>query len=526
MPDLSYKAKFWFIMLLPLCVGGLLGAIFCAIWAYKALVLGASKKEWFTHRPALTASTMALLYILYLYLTRTVFDVFNCTPRFPPDGRFYLSVANNEQCGVPGGTQVTLLPSAVAGLIVYSFGYPAFVLYVLYTNKEKAMLDQLLRAKGVGDDRLTNPIAFELRQTYGRSYFQFKPDFCFWILAIILRKFFISITAVVFGKNGAFQMAACLLVMFLAYSAQMMFRPYMSAGEYEDVLRSHAESAFSNVVHARLRSQIASIETRGKKRVRRNLLNFEGKVDRSAVLGILTGWLFNYNTIEQLMLFAAVIVCLMGIMYQANTTSTFYPGALDGVTAVVMITIISAIIYYVTVLVTEMVILYNESARTKQLQLAARNKGGDGLSKGGKGAAGPRGQGRLVDNEGELNVGQVEAQTNPLFTSGGGGGGGGMGGAMMGAMGGSADLISQTQGVPTLDLWTLFNFEYLEMQRALEAKNGQLADVRRELESAQAAGGDGGGVRRAAKKSFSPATVGGTSSAASKLRGGMSRSSE
>jgi len=42
------------------------------------------------------------------------------------------------------------------------------------------------------------------------------------------------------------------------------------------------------------------------------------------------------------MLFAAVIVCLMGIMYQANTSSSFYPGALDGVTAVVMIDIIVA----------------------------------------------------------------------------------------------------------------------------------------------------------------------------------------
>jgi hypothetical protein len=94
-------------------------------------------------------------------------------------------------------------------------------------------------------------------------------------------------------------MAACLLIMFLAYSAQMMFRPYMNAGEFEDVLKSHAESAFSSAVHARIRAQIATVEARGKKRVRKNLLNFEGKVDRSAVLGLLTGWLFNYNTIEQ-----------------------------------------------------------------------------------------------------------------------------------------------------------------------------------------------------------------------------------
>ena len=43
------------------------------------------------------------------------------------------------------------------------------------------------------------------------------------------------------------------------------------------------------------------------------------------------------------MIFCAVIVCLMAIMYQANSSSSFYPGALDGVTAVVMITIVSAL---------------------------------------------------------------------------------------------------------------------------------------------------------------------------------------
>ena len=336
-PDLSYKAKFWFIMLLPLSVGSIFALLFVVIWFYKMLVMGQNKDRWFSHKPALVASGLALLYILYLYLTRTVFDVFNCTPTLPPDGYLHLGVAGGERCGVPGGTQMTLLPYAVAGLIVYSFGYPAFVAFVLHKNKEHIMLDQLLKAKGTGDSKLTNPVAFDLRMTYGRSYFQFKPDFCFWVLAIILRKFFIAITAVVFGKNSSFQMAACLLIMFLAYSAQVAARPYMNAAEYDAVLRQHAESAFTNATHARIRTQIASIETRGRKKVRRNLLNFEGKVDRTAALGLLTSWLFNYNTIEQIMLFAAVIVCLMGIMYQANTSSSFYPGALDGVTAVVMI---------------------------------------------------------------------------------------------------------------------------------------------------------------------------------------------
>jgi hypothetical protein len=176
-------------------------------------------------------------------------------------------------------------------------------------------------------------------------------------------------------------MAACLLIMFLAYSAQMMFRPYMNAGEYEAVLKAHVEASFSNATHARIRAQITNIETRGRKKVRKNLLTFEGKVDRGALLGLLTSWLFNYNTIEQLMLFCAVVVCLMGIMYQANENYS-YAGATDGVTAVVMITIIFAIIYYFTVLFTEMAILYNEDNALKKA-LAQQKSGGIGERRGG-----------------------------------------------------------------------------------------------------------------------------------------------
>jgi hypothetical protein len=187
-PDLSYKAKFWFIMLLPIFVSSTFIICFLVILFNKAVISGQNKKEWYIHKPALVASGLALLYILYLYLTRTIFDVFNCTPTMPPDGYLHLSVAGGERCGVPGGTHLTLIPYAVAGLIVYTFGYPAFIFYIIYTNQELVMLDQLLRAKGTGDDRLSNPKAFELRITYGRNWFQFKPDRCYWILVILLRK--------------------------------------------------------------------------------------------------------------------------------------------------------------------------------------------------------------------------------------------------------------------------------------------------------------------------------------------------
>lgn len=82
-----------------------------------------------------------------------------------------------EPCGEPGGTQLTLMPGAVICTLGYVVGYPAFVAYTLYTKREIIMEDQLLRAKGVGQDRLTGPRTYDVRRRYGRLYYQFKPDY-------------------------------------------------------------------------------------------------------------------------------------------------------------------------------------------------------------------------------------------------------------------------------------------------------------------------------------------------------------
>jgi hypothetical protein len=112
---------------------------------------------------------LVLLYFLYLYETRTMLDTFNCAPTEPDDGKEYLQVVF-EACGEPGGTQEKLLPWSLVGLAVYTVGYPAFVLYwVLYRNRFLIMEDQLLRAKGVGNDRLTNPHALDFRRMFGHA---------------------------------------------------------------------------------------------------------------------------------------------------------------------------------------------------------------------------------------------------------------------------------------------------------------------------------------------------------------------
>ena len=74
---------------------------------------------------------------------------------------------------------------------------------------------------GTGWDKLTNPHALWLRRSYGRVYYQFKPSYYFWVLAIIGRKFGISTAALIFRLNSSLQLAMVMLVLFLAYAAQV-----------------------------------------------------------------------------------------------------------------------------------------------------------------------------------------------------------------------------------------------------------------------------------------------------------------
>lgn len=66
----------------------------------------------------------------------------------------------------------------------------------------------------------------------------------------------------------------------------------MGPGTFDYVLRAHKASVFTSAVHARIYASIASIESRGRKRAYKNLMDHQGKVDRSALLGVLTSWLF------------------------------------------------------------------------------------------------------------------------------------------------------------------------------------------------------------------------------------------
>jgi len=487
-PDVSFQQKWTFVMLLPVCLGALFALVHLGMLGYKVLVKG-RRKNLSNHSGTMIAGGLALFYILYLYLTRTILEIFNCAPTDPPDGYEYLS-AVFERCGVPGGTQMRLIVPAIVCLIGYTFGYPAFLAVLFYYRRALIMEDQLLRAKGAGDDHLTNPNAYPTRKAFGRAYYQFKPDTFFWVLAIILRKFFIAFTSLMFRRSGAFQLAASLLIMFLAYAAQVKWNPYMSPQEYEAVLKAHIESSYTSPIHARLRVTLANIENRGKKRTHRNLMTKDGRVDYSAVLGILTTWLFNYNTVEAILLFSAIIVNLMGIMYQAGTvTSTVYRSGRDGITAVIIVVVALTITYFVTVVVTEITILCNEASRRRALAMQRTAKAGAAAASGGKKVAGGTGAGASGGAaaagdkaDGDFNAGNVENQMNPMFL-----GTGGVGAP--GSASSANEAIMAQREPPSVDLWRVFQSSYTDLHTQVEALTTQLQAAKLEAQRLQMAGG-------------------------------------
>lgn len=273
-------------------------------------------------------------------------------------------------------------------------------------------------------------------------------------------------------QNPAFQLAAALLVMFCAYAAQVKFYPYMSPGDMEEVIKDHERRAFTSALHARLRATIAGIQTRGRRRVKKNLLNKEGKVDTAALLGVLRNWLFNYNTVEEILLFSACIVCLMGIMYGAQgKKSTFYADARDAVTAVVMTVVIVSIIYYLVVVITEITVMAGETNRRKA---AAKQAAKDKVS----GKQTPELKKKKSMTEEEFNVGDVASAMNPMFLQ-KGAGNGGDGGPEMGmstATTQAADAIRAMREPPgSVELWSIYQTTYSELLDRVTAMRNQLS---------------------------------------------------
>ena len=86
-----YKTKWLFVMALPLAATLMFLVAHVAQLCKKRCIQG-RRKDLHHHVNLLVATFMVMFYYMYLYLTRTTLDVFNCAPTDPPDGHEYLEV--------------------------------------------------------------------------------------------------------------------------------------------------------------------------------------------------------------------------------------------------------------------------------------------------------------------------------------------------------------------------------------------------------------------------------------------------
>jgi len=239
---------------------------------YKWLVLGRSDKHsTFSHVNKLISGGIIVCYFLYLFVTATLMEALNCIKVDDSDPNTYMLVGDLEPCYEPGGLHMRVFPIAIVFMLLYTFGFPAILAYTLWNNREAIMEDQLLRAKGLGYDRISNPRAYDLRRSIERAYFAFRPEYAAgsigvnsWVVVILARKALIAITSLVWANNSSLQLSVSLLVLLCSYAMQVYHTPYMAPADREQTLRDTMILALEDehCIWAKLQKNVKEVEKR------------------------------------------------------------------------------------------------------------------------------------------------------------------------------------------------------------------------------------------------------------------------
>ena len=176
---------------------------------------------------AVTQATSILLtmtYFLFVLVSKTALAPFNCVPTRPPTGRMFMADRPLEECFREGRLQMRLTAPAVLFLVFYTFGFPVFIIAIFLKHKEKIQADQMLRAKSKVKTRRPIQITF-FRRRFSRLYYQFQPQYYFWILILLARKFFICLIGVLFRSAPTFPAGICDCYYFLMLCAPSQVPP-------------------------------------------------------------------------------------------------------------------------------------------------------------------------------------------------------------------------------------------------------------------------------------------------------------
>jgi len=338
----------------------------------------------------LIATGVVMMYYLYLSVTKRALDVFNCNPTDPPDGNLYTPFTSLEcdggghcRCnavnsdGTPG-LQLRLQPLAIAFIIFYTIGFPAFIFIIWYKDRRNMMLDQYFRACGFGDERATNP-HYDLRKRYSKLYYHFKPQYTFWILLILARKMGIAFAALFLRYSGTFQLSVIIMILFASFVAQVLYRPYMSTSERKAVL----EDLYNKADRAEVETDLKPyVEIAREVRAAEKDYSTEKRKDKvkefgSTAIGLWGNrmstafrkgdgenpkkkeekklFFFDFNSVEMVLLGSAIMLSLAGLMFASGRFEgrKDLVAQRDAITVIALLILIFSLIYYFFVFLSE-----------------------------------------------------------------------------------------------------------------------------------------------------------------------------
>jgi len=386
LPTFEYEWKFYITELLPAAGFALLFAIHVIYSAIK-IVRDMGRAKMTSHVSKLISTFLIIMYFLYLSVTRRALDIFNCNPVSPSDGYLYTEFTSFKcdggglcRCDEEGGVQQSLVPAAIAFLLVYTLGFPLFCLIIIYFNKDRVVQDQYLRAHGIGDTRESNPEAYDLRKRYHLLYMYYTPNNVFWILVILARKFGVAFSALIFRGNPTFQLSIILLVLFSAFVLHVKFKPFLSDNQrYEcikNLERRAAEAVHSPIefkkdyeMHKKVELAIRTAqESERKNKANKYKLqeskfwdnnrlkkSFMRRKKEKNIRNRAARFFFDYNTTEAILLASSIFVCLCGIMFESGGLDRESQIAeRDAVTWAMIIVVVLTFIYIAVVFANEL----------------------------------------------------------------------------------------------------------------------------------------------------------------------------
>ena len=360
--EVAYEDKWRMIMMMP-CF--MIGVVFVYNWGYafaKKFFFNQNGKKLYSHSHQAVGVALTIMYYIYLNLSMTALEIFNCgtqeledprTGEIVSDGKQYMA-ATNWVCYEEGSLQVFLIPYAVLALCLYTLGFPLFCGLFLFNkeNAKKAREDQLLRAMNLGYDKKTNPNCYEFRKRYHRLYYYYKPDKWYWMLIVLGRKFLVATVSLLFRGDSTFQMCMVVLVIFIANTIQVRNQPFMSMSEREDVLEGHKDAADS--YRAEMERRRGYSDSHKKKQIK-NMSDIDGDELRKIAGNKTLQYFWNYNSVETILLGCAIMVNLFGIMFESaflKRGSTAY----ETLATLTIVVIVGSLVYLFLVLWSEIVV--------------------------------------------------------------------------------------------------------------------------------------------------------------------------